>query len=364
MKWDKSWAVQAGTTRPSKPATRFGTRDDRLSILRIRLHYRFENNFFKSGHHPKVRNLCRLGPFMLEGAQRAKDDLNPANTTAPGEPLIRNISDTARWIAFHRAEETDRPDALFRDPYARKLAGERGEAIARQMAGPGGDWSQPLRTYLFDSAIRSAIEAGADTVLNLAAGFDTRPYRMPVPKSLQWIEVDLPEILREKEEALRGAEPACRLERVALDLAAVPARQALFARVGASARRAVVVTEGLMVYLQPAEVVSLAKDLAATPAFRIWILDMMSPGLLKMLTKAWTGHFDASGSRLQFAPAEGPGFFEPLGWKPVSVQGLLKAAARAGRLPFFLRLVALLPESTGRQGGRPWGGVCVFERPA
>jgi len=288
--------------------------------------------------------------------------LSPAHTTAPSEPLIRNISDTARWIAFHRAEETDRPDALFRDPYARKLAGQRGEDIARQMAGPGGDWSQPLRTYLFDRAILSAIQAGADTVLNLAAGFDTRPYRMPLPKSLQWIEVDLPDLLAEKEEALRAEEPACRVERVRLDLSDVSGRQALFARVCASARSVLIVSEGLLAYLPAAEVVSLARDLATPQSFRTWVLDMMSPGLLKLLTKAWAGRFDKSGSRLQFAPVEGPGFFEPLGWKPAEVRGLLKAAAQARRLPFLLRLVALLPEPSGKQGDRPWGGVCVFNR--
>ena len=282
--------------------------------------------------------------------------------TAASEPLIRNISDTARWIAFHRAMETDRPDALFRDPYARRLAGQRGEDIARQMAGPGGDWSQPLRTYLFDRAILSAIDAGADTVVNLAAGFDARPYRMPLPKSLHWIEVDLPDLLEEKGEALSGEEPACRLERVPLDLSDGSARQGLFARVGASARNALIISEGLLVYLQPAAVVSLTRDLAAPPSFRTWVLDMMSPGLLKMLTKAWAGHFDKSGSRLQFAPVEGPGFFEPLGWKPIDVRGLLKAAARAGRLPLLMRLIALLPESSRKQGNRPWGGVCVFHR--
>jgi O-methyltransferase involved in polyketide biosynthesis len=44
-------------------------------------------------------------------------------------PLIRNISDTARWAAVFRARESDRPDALFRDPFARRLAGQRGEQI-------------------------------------------------------------------------------------------------------------------------------------------------------------------------------------------------------------------------------------------
>jgi O-methyltransferase involved in polyketide biosynthesis len=41
------------------------------------------------------------------------------------EPLVRNIADTARWVAWFRAQETLRPDAVFRDPLAARLAGER-----------------------------------------------------------------------------------------------------------------------------------------------------------------------------------------------------------------------------------------------
>ena len=48
----------------------------------------------------------------------------------PEPPLIDSISDTARWAAVYRARETDRPDAVFRDPFAKRLAGERGEQIA------------------------------------------------------------------------------------------------------------------------------------------------------------------------------------------------------------------------------------------
>lgn len=282
--------------------------------------------------------------------------------TLAKEPLIRNISDTARWTAFHRAVETDRPDALFRDPFARRLAGQRGQDIHRQMAGPGGEWSQALRTHLFDRAILASIEKGADTVVNLAAGLDARPYRMALPPTLRWVEVDLPAILEEKEEVLRVEKPVCRLERVPLDLADVPARQRLFARIGSTTRNAVVVSEGLVVYLEPPGATSLARDLAAPPAFRRWVLDMMSPGLLKMLSKRWAIHFEHAKSPLKFAPPEGPGFFDPTGWKVAEVHPLLRAAAKAKRLPFLLRLVALLPESSGKQGGRPWGGVCVLER--
>ncbi len=278
------------------------------------------------------------------------------------EPLIRNISDTARWAAIHRAVETDRRDALFRDPFARKLAGPRGEEIHRQMPRPGGEWSWALRTYLFDRAILGAIEKGVDTVVNLAAGLDARPYRMPLPHTLQWIEVDLPAILEEKEEVLRGERPICRLERVPLNLADVPARQKLFARIGGAGRHVLILTEGLLIYLAPPEVAALARDLAAPVAFRRWVLDIGSPGLLKLMQKSFGNRLEQAGSPFKFAPPEGPEFFEPAGWKAVEVHSILKNAAKAGRLPFLLRLVALLPESSGRQGKRPWSGVCVLER--
>src|SRR5262245_45294463 len=106
-------------------------------------------------------------------------------------PLMQNISDTACWAAMYRARENDRPDALFRDPLAKRLAGERGERIAAEM--PEFDkhaWSWVTRTYLFDQIITEQIREGVDTVVNLAAGLDARPYRMEVPASLRWIEVD------------------------------------------------------------------------------------------------------------------------------------------------------------------------------
>jgi methyltransferase (TIGR00027 family) len=140
------------------------------------------------------------------------------------EPLIQNISDTALWVAVYRANETDRPDALFRDPFARRLAGTRGEQIAAKMGFSGRDsWPFVARTWAFDNLISEQIRAGADMVVNLAAGLDTRPYRMTLPSSLKWIEVDLPAILDYKAGILAQAKPACSLERVSLDLTNVAA---------------------------------------------------------------------------------------------------------------------------------------------
>ena len=280
----------------------------------------------------------------------------------PAEPLIRNISDTALWVAVYRARETERPDALFHDPFARKLAGERGEQIAKGMeAGQRYEWPYIARTLRFDQIITEQIKQGTDMVINLAAGLDTRPYRMDLPPSLQWVEVDLPGMIDYKEEILCQEKPRCMLERVRLDLADIAGRRTLFHRLGGSARKILVITEGLLVYLTRDEVSALGRDLAAQSSFRDWAIDLCSPGLLKMLQKN-LGALSEAGSPLKFGPEEGPDFFTEYGWKAVEVYSMLKTAAQVKRLPFFLRLMALLPESNGRQGSRPWGAVCHLTR--
>jgi methyltransferase (TIGR00027 family) len=279
--------------------------------------------------------------------------------TQTSERLIRNISDTALWVAVYRARENDRPDALFRDPYARKLAGERGEQIAKQMESRvTHEWPYIARTVRFDQILRDQIKDGADMVVNLAAGLDTRPYHMELPPSLKWVEVDLPAMIDYKEELLRNETPRCQLRRVKLDLADVAARRALFKELGSAAKKALIISEGLIVYLSRDEVLALAKDLAEPAGFRNWAIDIASPGLLKMLQKEMPALSEA-GSPLKFGPAEGPEFFTAAGWKPVEVYSMLKTASKLKRLPtLMLRFFALLPESNGKQGSRPWSGVC------
>jgi methyltransferase (TIGR00027 family) len=296
-------------------------------------------------------------------------DRNSAPSESPSlatdEALIRNVSDTARLVAVDRAVETERPDALFRDPFARRLAGERGARIAKSnpLGGRKGGIGWPIvtRTYVIDQMIQAHIAQGGDMVINLAAGLDTRPYRLEMPSSLQWIEVDLPEILAHKEEILQGEKPVCTLERISLDLFDVAARRELFARLGRQSRNALVITEGLVVYLAPDEVAQLARDLAAQPSFRFWILDMVSPKLLATLQKRMTSNLKEA-APFRFAPEEGPGFFAKFGWTVIEANSLIRAAARVHRLPFYLVPISWLPDSHGTQPQRPWGGVCLFSR--
>jgi methyltransferase (TIGR00027 family) len=309
---------------------------------------------FATGFQPRSRQrgLLFSARMMRSAVQMAEQ----------AQQSLRNISDTALWVAVFRARESERPDALFRDPFARKLAGPRGEQIAREMQqGQRYEWPYVSRTLRFDQIISEQVQQRADMVINLAAGLDTRPYRMDLPASLKWVEVDLPAMIEYKEEILAGEKPRCALERVKLDLSDVAARRALFQRLGANAKKVLVLAEGLLVYLTREENIALAQDLAAEPSFREWAMDLCSPGLLKMLQQN-LGALEKAGSPLKFGPEEGPEFFSPVGWKPVEVYSMLKTAAKIKRLPFFLRLVALLPESNGRQGSRPWGAVVRLTR--
>jgi methyltransferase (TIGR00027 family) len=275
--------------------------------------------------------------------------------------VVRGVSDTALWVAYFRARETQRPDALFRDPYAGRLAGKRGFRIANTLRdGNKQEWAWIARTYLFDQFISRAIRDGADLVLNLAAGLDARPYRMELPCSVQWVEVDLPELISYKQEILRDETPHCRLERVSLDLSDVPARRQLLEELNTRAEKIAVISEGLLIYFSSQDVVSLARDLAAGEHFKTWVVDLASPGQLKVMQRTTGKDLSQAGTPFNFAPSEGAEFFRPHGWAPAEVQGLLKTAAHLKRAP--TELSPFLPEPELIQGNYPWTGVCLLQK--
>jgi methyltransferase (TIGR00027 family) len=276
---------------------------------------------------------------------------------------LRNVSDTAHWVAAYRAEESDRQDAHFRDPYARRLAGGRGfELLDAMPRGRRFSWPMVTRTVLFDRLITERLARGADVVLNLAAGLDARPYRMKLPPDLLWVEADLPPMIAYKSELLAAERPVCRLERVSIDLADGAARRAFLAEVGARGRTVLVLSEGLLIYLDPADVSSLADDLAAVPSMRSWVTDLCSPALLKMMSKTWGKEVAKAGAPFRFAPAEGPDWFAGHGWRAVARLSSLHEAGRLKRLPFPLSFFAKLPEPKGWNPKRIWGGVVLLER--
>ncbi len=251
----------------------------------------------------------------------------------PSNPPVTHVSDTALWVAMYRAMESERPDALFRDPLARKLAGTRGEEILRNI--PKGKqlaWPMIVRTAVMDEIIlRLVREEGVHAVLNLAAGLDARPHRLPLPGSLRWVEADFPDMLEYKEQRLDGERPRCTVERERVDLTDPAASRAMFQRVGASARRVLVITEGLLVYLTPEQVAGLARDLHAQPSFQWWLMDLGSPQLLTFLEKTWGQTLSAGNAPMRFAPAEGTAFFKPYGWEEAEYRSMFDESIRLDR---------------------------------
>jgi hypothetical protein len=69
-----------------------------------------------------------------------------------------------------------------------------------------------------------------------------------------------------------------------------------------------------------------------------------------------------AGAQPKFGPADGPEFFVPYGWRPVDVRNPLKVAARLNRLSFGMKFAAMLPASNGKQGSRPWSGICLLAK--
>ena len=178
-------------------------------------------------------------------------------------------------------------------------------------------------------------------MLNLGAGLDTRPYRMELPESLLWIEADYPHMIEYKEERLAKEKPHCRLERVKIDLADAEARRRMLADVDARSQNVLVLTEGVVPYLDEEAVASLADDLRAMQHARHWVLDYFSPEVVKYRGRNGM-HRHMQNAPFKFAPEDWQGFFERHGWRQTEMRYYMEEAQRLKRqleLPWLMRAI-------------------------
>ena len=246
---------------------------------------------------------------------------------------IRNVSDTALWVATYRAMETERKDALFHDPYARRLGGARGQAIVDALPdGSQTSWPLVVRTCVMDDVVNRLVKKGARTVLNLAAGLDARPYRLNLPSYVRWLHVDMPEMVDYFRAGMEGETPKCRLEFIAADLRDADTRRRVFAD-AAREGPVLAITEGLLIYLDANEVAPLAQDLHDIARARWWLMDLASPRLLKILEKRWSPTLKGGNAPFKFGPAEGTEFFEKHGWREGDWHSTWTDAMRLNRKP-------------------------------
>ncbi|GAC1684516.1 MAG: class I SAM-dependent methyltransferase [Gemmatimonadaceae bacterium] len=281
-----------------------------------------------------------------------------AAAVTPPLPILA-LTAVARREAFLRAEETARGDALFRDPYARRLAGRdplsptpsrRATEAMRDVVA--------VRIAAMDAMILASVaERGVDAVVNLASGLDTRPYRLPLPPSLRWVELEFPELLDEKGVLLDGERPHCHVEPIGVDLADRPTRRAVLRNVARSARRVVAVTDGVLSHLPRSAVEALAEDLAGIGRIDRWLTDLVSPCDVPREPRRDRPSPATDGHDALFAPDDGARFFLSYGWRVQAWQSTTVATAGFGRMSLASRVA-----SGARSLARfPWGRSTLTE---
>ena len=220
------------------------------------------------------------------------------------------------------------------------------------------------RTTAIDTLVLHALEKGVDTVINLGAGLDTRPYRLNLPRSLRWIEVDFPSTVDYKNDMLILDEPRCQVERIASDLSDSSKRKILFGKLGRQTNRALVITEGVVAYLSNKQAAELSADMHAQSSFSFWIMDYAQG---KLRRNKYQKKLDEKlvEAPLQFDVEKPIEFFGEQGWSVEENIYILDEADRIGRklpLRFPMTLAMMLFPKKIRELGNKTYGYVMFKR--
>jgi methyltransferase (TIGR00027 family) len=202
---------------------------------------------------------------------------------SPADGKITHVSDTALMVAACRALEYDDPDGFVHDPFAARLAGDRGMAILQATPRPEMlRFGVAVRSRFIDELLREVLASGRiATVLSVGCGLDARPWRLELPPELRWIEVDFAEMLDYKDALMAGETPRCHRERLVADVTDAGQRQAIFAAAGP--KPSLMITEGLLMYLPAATVGALASEARRESGVEQWICDIITTAFGKAL---------------------------------------------------------------------------------
>jgi len=259
---------------------------------------------------------------------------------------VKNVSDTAFWVASFRAAESKREDALFQDPLAKILVANHGEKISHSMrsVARSASWSVVMRTRLIDEIILRYASLGYTTLINLGAGLD---------------------VLEFKEQKLQKQKAKCKLERIACDLSNHTQRKALFKKLNARISPALVVCEGVIMYLDEEGVGSLAQDIKEQSNFKFWIADYYSVEIYKIYQSSKFKNL-LNNAPFLFYPADWFAFFQECGWiqkEILYLYDIAKEHKRSFPLPWWaLPVKFILGEKRMMKKIKKYTAFVVFEK--
>ncbi len=225
------------------------------------------------------------------------------------------VSFTAKVMAACRALETQRPDALFIEPFAEQLAG----ADAIQAAIPAvKEYEQQgrpfvsVRTRFFDDFLMNCSHNIRQVVL-LGAGLDTRAFRLNWEAGTHFYEIDCPELLHYKDSVLEGIQPQCDRHSICADLTDSRWSQLLLEQGYQPSERSIWLLEGFLYYLNSTEVHNLLTEIKNMAIAGSWFgADMINSSVLNG-SDDWAKYWQSS--------CEHPeSFLANYGWQASAIQ--------------------------------------------
>lgn len=237
------------------------------------------------------------------------------------------VGQTALFIAWMRQLESERPDALFRDPLAAAMLAALSEdpvladvaEVIRQThrSAKGFPAYFAVRTRFFDDEILAGVRSGVRQVVTLAAGVDGRTVRLDLPAGTRWFEVELPEMTEFKDALIAGSglPLACERRGVAADLRedwSSPLRAAGFN----PGQPTVWLVEGLLMYLTDAAGEALLADLTelSAPGSRL-MLEHLKAAMLGEEGRPARERVEEQGARWLSARDDLEGWLGRHGWQ-------------------------------------------------
>ena len=249
------------------------------------------------------------------------------------------VSYTAQWTAAIRALEAEQvADRLFLDELAEPLAQPKGFELLERYNGGGVKEFVAIRTHYNDAAIaRNLTDGRIKQIVLVAAGMDTRAFRLDWPEGVRIFEVDHQLLLDEKHKRLTRLEAKAKASRteVPADLSK-PWIDRLIAHGFDPVAGTLWVAEGLLFFLDEGEATNLLQTMAkaSAPGSRL-ITDMINGTLLKSpMAMMFLATLRADGTPWRFGSDEPEVFLHRCGWKALEVCEPAETEAGKRRWPY------------------------------